>query len=159
MRSQDGLKPSVSIGPFLPVYYKLKAASLENHLWGVWPISGHLPHLPLHLLPGELNVRLDCEPRADGEPQDVSLPDLARRDMDPPRLVDLRVELLVDRVRAFQPEADKSHRCWHRQFKPFVSFHQLGKFLSKHHLWENMNLLQNNSITCSRMCACRPSTP
>ena len=151
--------PKIRLDHFYQFITSWKQHHQKVTLRGVWPISGHLPHLPFHLLPGELNIRLDCKPGADGEPQDVRLPDLARGDVDPPRLVDLRVELLVDCVRAFQPEADKSHRCRHRQFKPFVSLNQFGKFLSKHHLWESLNLLQNNGITCSRICACRPSTP
>ena len=71
--------------------------------------------------PGQFHVRLDGEAGTDGEPQDVLVPDLAWCYVDPSCVVDLRVELLVDGIGAFEPEANKPHHSWHRQLKSCVS--------------------------------------
>ena len=106
---------------FPQVYYKLKAASRKYHLSGVRVVCTHLLHLPQHFSPRQFHVRLNGEAGTDSKPQDVRVSDLAWCYVDPSCVVDLQVELLVDGIGAFEPEANKPHHSWHWQLKSSVS--------------------------------------
>ena len=143
----------VHIATYFPhIYYKLKAASRKYHLRGAGVVCCHLLHLAKHLSPRQLHVRLNGEAGTDGKPQDVLFPDLARRYVDPSCVVDLRVELLIDGVGAFQPEADEPHHSWHWQLKSSVSLDQFGKFLGQRHLGGKVTSCHESyHTTCSRI--------